>query len=92
MKKRIYLLCFQQNCTSFVQRVRGNKKVITPTQKVAVSLELSEHGIGQVYVYADDDAQARDGYKLLADVTPKLRELSEACIEAMKADRSLSTK
>jgi hypothetical protein len=47
-------------------------------QRVAVTLELSEHGVGQLYVMADNDKQAADGYSLLAKVTPQLRELSEA--------------
>jgi hypothetical protein len=58
--------------------------MFSPKLKVAVSLELSEYGVGQVYVYADNDKQAADGHRLLADVTPKLRELSDACIEAAK--------
>ena len=52
---------------------------MTKEQKIAITLELSEHGVGQVYVFADDDRQASDGYGLLAEVTPKLTALSDAC-------------
>jgi hypothetical protein len=51
-------------------------------QKVAVTLELSEHGVGQVYVLADNDEQATAGYRVLAEVTPQLRELGAACKKA----------
>jgi hypothetical protein len=52
------------------------------TQKVAVTFEISEFGVGQVYVLADNDEQASAGYRVLADVTPELRALSEACVKA----------
>lgn len=56
--------------------------MITKTQQVALSLELSEYGIGQLYVLADNDQQAADGHRMLAELTPQLRELSAACQRA----------
>jgi hypothetical protein len=57
-------------------------------QKVAITLELSEFGVGQVYVLADDDQQASAGYRVLAEVTPQLRELDAACKRAAEKAES----
>ena len=54
-------------------------------QRVAVSFELSEHGVGQCYIHADNCEQAADAHRLLAVVTPELDALSKACKKAFAA-------
>jgi hypothetical protein len=46
-----------------------------PEPKALVTLRLTEHGVGPIYIHADNDEQQRAAHALLAKVTPKLREL-----------------
>lgn len=51
-------------------------------QKISVSLELSEFGCGSIFIHAADNQQASNARKLLAEVTPELREIDAACKRA----------
>jgi hypothetical protein len=43
------------------------------TATAIVSMELTEHGIGQIYICTDNSEQHSAAHTLLAVVTPQLR-------------------
>jgi hypothetical protein len=52
-------------------------KTATPT--AIVSMELTELGVGSIYICADNSEQQSAAHTLLATVTPQLRALDDAC-------------
>jgi hypothetical protein len=56
-----------------------------PEQKVAITLELSEYGCGQVFIHADNCEQAADAHRFLTEVTRELDALNQACKAAVVA-------